>query len=199
MQTNNHKYVKQRRKPKRVMLKSHEPNIPRWSSELKAVDTNITSNFSASGVWTKITYPNQGLTYQDRIADRCRIVGLEFIGQMNTSVLDVARIIVIQVKGLQTSPPATSDLLVSSYPTVPYVYNCNELFEILYDHTHSMTPNGDSNIVALHTMIKPKIPELRFISGSSNVYSGQMYILVLGIGNTIARNFTFRLWFEDSN
>jgi len=177
----------------------NDPYVPSYSSELKFIDTNVSAVVSAGGTWTRINLPTQGNTASNRVADRARILCLEHIGQFNVSALDVLRLIIIQTKGINLIPPTTNDLLVSPYPVVPYVYNAREIYDVISDDVITMSPNGDTEIVAFKRSIKCKFSEMKFISGTSNVYSGQLYVLAISIGGTMQQNNTYRLWFEDGN
>lgn len=203
--TKNKKIIfRQRRKPNRGMVK-HKAEIPRepttlhFSSELKYTDTAFNSSVGITGLWTKINFPTQGTTSTNRVADRCRIVGIEQISICYAAAVDYCRMIVIQTKGLFTSPPATTDLLQFVSPVSPLVYNSNDLYKVVVDKLFTLVPGGDSQVTKYIRTYPVLIPELRFVAGSSNVYDGQLYLLLLCINNQCSFNTNFRMWYEDGN
>ena len=178
----------------------NDPRPRAFTNELKYVDTAASSTGNAAGVWTKITLPPQGVTSVTRLADRAHIIRLEHQAYLTTGSTDMARVIIIQTKGLFTSAPATTDLLASASPISPYVYNARALYEVISDECHNMTANGDSGVVQIRKSYQMKIPDLQIISGATNVYDGQLYMLVINLttGN-VSNVHNFRLWFEDAN
>ncbi len=204
MKNNKHKNVKaagRLKQHKLTKFSNQEENSIMLPNELKFVDTQSLGSVTTTGLWTKITFPPQGLTSSDRVADR--IVGLHLdlrgLLYMTGAINDSARIIVLQTKGLYTTPPATTDVLVSSTPQSHYVYNARETYSIVWDSYFSMSPTGDSSSRKVEKSVHLKIPHLKFISGSTNVYSGQIYMLVLSGNNAnISYLINTRLWYEDS-
>ncbi len=179
-----------------------DPKVPMWSSELKYVDTSIPSGTSVSntGSWTKITLPPQGVTSVTRVADRIRLKGLQQCAYFNATAQDVVRFVIIQTKGLFTSPPATTDLLSSVDPLSPYTYNARDLYEVVFDEMILIGPLSATFPVGRREVLLPRISELKFVSGSSNVYNGQLYALALANNPANAGyHVQWRLWFEDTN
>lgn len=209
--SNNHnkKYNRQGRKPNRGMVKSKRIQYDRYddphslavNNELKYTDTLISSFVSATGTWTKLAYPNQGNTSITRIADRAQLLKIELSGQLFTlGVQDAMRVIILQTKGLFTTPPATSDLLQSVSPLAHYAYNARDLYEVIYDDLISICPNGDSSLNIIRTAVRPHIRNMKFVPGSVNVYDGQIYVLTLcSTTANISHIINLRLWFEDGN
>lgn len=177
-----------------------EPRTSRFTSELKFVDTTVTSAVAVAGTWTKLGFPTQGSTSSTRVGDRCRIVAIEQIGIFFANALDYSRMIVLQTKGLFTSAPATTDVLQFAGPTSPIAYNASNLYNIVTDKFLTLVPGGDSQVSKVNKTYKVHIPELRFVPGSVNVYDGQVYILFITQNAlTTSVNITFRLWYEDGN
>jgi len=180
----------------------NDPRASTFSNELKYVDTIITpAVISSGGTWTKISMPPQGVTSVTRLADRCRILKVDHLSYFYaTAQSDITRFIIIQVKGVQTAPPATTDLLVSASPISQYAYNARDLYEVIYDVTFSQSLTGDT-IIGTHRMSHvPKIGSMKFIPGSTNVYNGQLYFMAISINNgNITNSHQFRVWFEDAN
>jgi hypothetical protein len=199
---------RQGRKPNRGMVKSkqhfaitNDPMGRMLQAELKYSDTTIAYGLANnSGTWTKFTQPPQGNTSIQRIGDRMHIVRHEFMMYFTLgSTNDFVRVIILQSKGIFTSPPAVTDLLVSVSPASLYVYNARESYEILYDNFFVLNTTGVSNLVK-RKVIMPIIPEQKFISGSTNVYNGQTYMLVICSDNSNVNYLAnIRTWFEDSN
>ena len=187
------------------MLKSYsgqilEPRGLNITSELKYVDTQIGGTVVNTGSWTKLNLPAQGTTSVTRVADRMRIRAIEQIGTLSASAVDYTRFIIVQTKGLFTTPPTTVDLLSYVSPTSPIAYNAHNLYKIVLDELHGLVPGGDSQVICHKRNIKPLITEQRFVPGSSNVYDGQLYILYICTTNaTVTVNDWFRLWYEDGN
>ncbi len=172
------------------------------TNELKYTDTTISYGLASSaGSWTKLSLPSQGTTSTTRVADRAKLLKVECGFQFNVGGnLDMVRVVMLQTKGLFTSPPATTDLLSVAYPTAPYAYNARDLYEIVYDNLMPMSPQGDTAIRAFRVAIKPKIKGMKFVPGSVNVYDGQLYLLVIpATASNINYSANIRTWFEDGN
>lgn len=205
----NFNYNRQVRQHNRGKVKSGRVSVDKYddprslsiNSELKYTDTLISSFVSASGTWTKLTFPSQGVTSVTRVADRAHLMKIEMTGQIFTlGTFDSFRMIVLQTKGLFTSPPATTDVLASASPLAPYAYNARDLYEILYDDLISISQTGDTAINILRKAVKPKIKNLKFVPGSVNPYDGQVYVLTLcSTSANISHIINLRLWFEDGN
>jgi hypothetical protein len=204
------KHFRQKRKLIRGMEKSKkshnqsnmivEPLSLNVRSELKYIDTSLSTTLTNTGVWTKISLPAQGNTAIQRIADRARIVNIEFNNVLYCGGIDHARIILIQTKGLFTTPPVTTDLLQYAAPTSPIAYNAANLYKVVFDKLITMVPGGDTQVRNITCNVRAVLPELRFISGSTNVYDGQLYLLYLCTTNAnITSVGYFRTWFEDGN
>jgi hypothetical protein len=176
--------------------------IPRLvSSELKYADTNIalSTAISSAGSWTKLTFPAQGVTSITRVADRILGVRIEQTGYFTTTTVDTVRFIILQTRGLFTSAPATTDLLVSASPFAAYTYNSRQLYNIIHDEYFSLSANGDNAIRTHQKTYSLREKDLRFIPGSSNVYDGQVYIFAICINAGCLNGQTFRFWYEDGN
>ncbi len=172
------------------------------SSELKYVDTAIALGtvVNNAGSWTKLSFPAQGTTSITRVADRARIVSLEFSSYINAVAQDALRFILIQTKGLFTSAPATTDLLATANILSPYAYNARDLYEILYDELLPLAPLTQWDPVLMRHSVTMRIPEMKFVPGSTNVYNGQIYLLqICSTGANVGAGHYFRLWFEDGN
>ncbi len=205
---NNNNPNRQKRKLTRGKRKSNrgyeayiDPQPLMLSTELKYVDTTVASSaVPNTGVWLKVTLPPQGTTSVTRVADRAHIVRLEILGWLYANVnFEITRFIVIQTKGLFTSAPSVTDVLATASPTSHYAYNARELYEVLHDESIDQVPGGDSGSHKFRLSIKPRIPEMRFVPGSSNVYNGQLYVLFINAGSNSTQQMNYRLWFEDSN
>lgn len=187
------------------MLKSYSSKIlePRGlniSSELKYSDTVVGGTVVNTGSWTKFNLPLQGTTSVTRVADRIRLRAIEQIGVLSTAALDYCRVIIIQTKGLFTTPPATSDLLTYTSPTSPIAYNASNLYHVVIDELHTLVPGSDTQAISHKRDLNPVISEQRFVPGSSNVYDGQLYLLYICITNAnVSVDHRFRLWYEDGN
>ncbi len=169
---------------------------------MKFVDTTVAYGaMSTTGSWTKISNPAQGTASNNRIGDRAYLVGLEgSLYLTNGGSNDMIRIIILQTKGLFTAAPALSDILVGTLPTSPYVYNARDLYEVVYDELFSSAPSSDSSSIVRRFMIKPKVHDQKYISGSSNVYNGQLYMLAFNTNTgNVSYTVSLRQWFEDSN
>jgi len=181
-----------------------EPKTGIWSNELKYRDSGIVPSFIPNtGTVVQIDFPKQGITQSERVADRARLVDIERFSTFNLApgnTNDVVRWIIFQVKGRVTFAPGPGDLLQYLTPTSPLAYNATELYEIISDKMFSMTNSGDSAISNSRANLSPRIPELRFISGGTDVYSGQLFQLTICYNaNTVTELHNYRLWFEDTN
>jgi hypothetical protein len=156
---------------KQSFARYNDPRPRLTTSELKYFDTTIAFNtaISTAGTWTKISMPSQGNTSASRVADRILGVRLEHLGYWTTTSIDTLRFIVLQTRGLFTTPPATTDLLVSASPFAAYTYNARVLYNIVHDEYLSLSANGDNAIRAVQQSISLREKDLRFISGSANV------------------------------
>ena len=207
--TNN--IFRQRRKPNRGMVKSgndgyaisNDPMPLTLTNELKYVDTTISYGLmSNAGSWTKLTNPSQGVTSTSRLGDRAALIRLELSGYYNVygGNADVIRMIILQTKGLFTSAPAVTDVLSAVQPVSNYVYNARDLYDIIHDEQFTMCPTGDTAIQQRRFSVKPRIRDMKFVSGSNNVYNGQIYLLFLcSNASNASYAMNIRAWFEDSN
>jgi hypothetical protein len=182
---------------------SNDPNPISLTNEMKYTDTALVGGtVSAAGTWIKLTLPANGTGATQRIGDRAAIVKLELndFYYMSGSANDMLRVIVLQTKGVQTTAPTTASILVGSAPWSPYLYNCRDLVEILHDSQHDMTTSSDKAVGYLRIGISPKIRDLKFTTGTNDVYNGQIYILFLTFNaSNISNQGYMRCWFEDSN
>lgn len=205
----NQNYKRQVSKHSRGMAKSgrvsydkfDDPKTLSINSELKYTDTQIQSYVSSTGTWTKLTFPSQGVTSITRVADRIFLAKVEMIGSVFTlGTQDTCRVIILQTKGLFTTPPATTDVLAAVSPLSHYAYNARDLYEILFDDLLSISPNGDSAINVIRSAVKLKIKNIKFVPGSVNPYDGQVYVLTLcSTSANISHTLNLRLWYEDGN
>ncbi len=174
-------------------------NIP---LEVKYKSTIYSTPFTAAGSIQAIDFPTQGTTSTSRVGDRCRLIKLDIKGSMFTSNFSVLnRIIVFQCKGLNPpgSPPAVSDILAYARADAPYLYNARELYDIVCDHTWVNCVNGDTQMKLLEWSCDPVIKDLRFASGSTTVYNGQMFFLAITNNTGTLPYVNYTLWFEDGN
>jgi hypothetical protein len=205
---NNNRNIRQRRKPKRGMLKSNSTSFKiqrplKWGPELKYVDTTSNVQPSAAGNWYTVTFPSQGSTSITRVGDRARLRDIEFsysLTQTSGQLADVVRIVMIQEKGLSAGVPTTASLLAYANPIAPLTYNANELYEVIHDEYVDMSPYSTHMCRSKKLHLSPRIPELRFQAATTTLYSGQIYMLAITYNNTnVSPLFIWRLWFEDTN
>jgi hypothetical protein len=178
------------------------------SSELKLVMTNsiLTTN-NVSGTIFPLTFPSQGLTFSQRIADRCHIQKIEIQGVVynNTAVEDQYRLVVVQAKGsLPTAlPPVYADLFqqVNALDKchAPFQYNVRSQFHVLCDFLWSMSDQGDNRVRTVREACSPNIKDLRFTPTTIQVYNGQIYIFAMSLNGGVIQELSFALWYEDGN
>ncbi len=180
-----------------------DPNPIYLSQELKYRDTTWNLSTTNIGVVFPFTMPTQGVGSTQRLGDRATSVRLEvsLTSQLNTSVnSDVIRFVIFQSKGLLTSAPAVTDLLEAVTPISPYLYNARDLYEIVHDDQRSYIAQGDSGIMTERYSLSLPIKDLKFQSTTTTLYSGQLWVLLLGIVPAGVNHVAHcRLWFEDSN
>jgi hypothetical protein len=181
----------------------YDDPIPKMlSQELKYSDTAISIvSIPSTGSFTKLVLPAQGTTSVTRVADRAYITRIEFTAFRYSQTLnDGIRLVLFQTKGLQTSAPAVTDLFTAVTPYAPYAYNARDLYEIIYDSQASISLGGDSVVHFYRKSFTPRVTDMKFIPGSSNVYNGQLYFMAIAV-NAGCSNLlgNFRIWFEDSN
>ncbi len=172
--------------------------------ETKYKDTVI--SFAAilnTGTVTAFSNPQQGSTSVQRIADRCYVQDLEISANWQVSTSgqpDVVRWIILQEIGASVSPPAVTDVLQSSSPISPYLYNVRDLYHILHDELIPVAPNADISSVVRRFGLKLREPDFRFVAGTSNLYSGQVYSIMIcyNSGNVYCGQ-NNRFWFCDRN
>ncbi len=183
------------------MRRNDEPSISKWSPELKFVDTVNSTAPSAAGTWYLFNMPAQGVAQNQRIGDRARIrdVMVNMV-LFSSGAADLARVLIIQEKGLSAATPTTAAILQTARPDSPLTYNATELYEVLYDEMIPTAQNSSLAVTERRLHLTPKIPDLRFQAGSTTLYSGQIYALAITYANlttTIVIN--DRIWFEDTN
>lgn len=180
-----------------------EPNVTRSKPELKFIDLQINPTINSTGVVAPFPMPNQGLTSNDRIADRCFLshLDLRLSVTLTNGSADILRMIVIQSSGLipVLTPPAVADILQYSNVNSPYTYNIGPLFHILCDRTFTMSDQGDTQIKHIVDTCTNQYKLMRFVPTSVNVYSGQTWYLLIGTNVTGQPSFlSSRQWFTDS-
>lgn len=169
----------------------------------KVVDQSNGSSFGSTGTVTQITFPVQGIQYNQRIADRLKLSRIDFsfnlYGNTSNSV-DAVRCIVLQEIGQSTGAPTPAQVLQTVVSQSPLLYNVDKLFHILYDRRFSISNAGDSLVHAVNVHIKPVIKDIQFVAGSTTAYSGQLYVLWLSsTSNACIANTYWRQWFIDND
>lgn len=185
-------------------LKFLEPSLRVLRNEWKYKDTTFTPVADDIGFVGFFSTPAQGLGSNQRVADRIVIGDLDWMINYNlvNGATDLFRIIIFQSVGLeaQATPPAVVDILETPSPISPYKYNSNKQFHILCDVQRTLSKNGDSSIILIKERCKPVQSQLNFITASLNVYSGQLWYLIIGtqpLGNVV--NLHARCWFSDTD
>ncbi len=209
MKNKNNKNNRQVSKHIRGMEKStvsiYNDPVPKFTgAELKFKDQIFTNAPTPAGTWLTVDLPSQGVASNNRVGDRAHLQCLEVRSQVyNASTTassgDILRMIILQEKGKTAGAPATTDVLASAVNFSPYSYNARELYEVLYDESIPISYQWQTSQVRTLSL-KPRIPALRFLSGTSTAYSGQIYILLIcaNVGS-LGSNIAIRQWFEDSN
>lgn len=170
----------------------------------KAFDQVNGTSITSTGTVTSIGMPAQGLAYNQRVADRIKLDRIDFSFNLlgnSANNSDVVRCVVVQEIGASTGAPTITQILQSSASQSALLYNMNKLYDVLYDHSFSLTPNGDSFTRAIRLNLKPGIKGISFVAGSTTPYSGQIYVLWLSGNSTnaVIANTYWRLWFVDSD
>lgn len=181
-----------------------QPSIHPLGCKMK--DTNLTGgNVDNTGLTTVIDVPAQGVSYVQRVADRCRFVRLDlYINVFNNpaNANDVFRLLVVQEIGASTGPPLGTALLQYNDSYSPLLYNAGKLYHILEDHPYTLALNSSTSVRAIRLNLMPKIREIQFITGTTTPYSGQIYVYMIssnGSTNKVIFNMHARLWFTDSD
>jgi len=180
-----------------------DPRPRIFSNELKYKDTANTIVGSNTGSVVTITNPTQGVGATNRLGDRAKILRIENLGVYlalsPTYPQDFMRVILLQAKGL-TSTPAVTDVLTVASPYAPYVYNARDVFDIIDDKLYKTVYTADSSCQVIKEAYVPPIKEMKFKSGTNTVYNGQLYMIFVAGSNALsAYNSNVRVWFEDSN
>lgn len=172
----------------------------------KIKDTTLLgSNVYSLGLTTVIDVPTQGVSYTQRIADRCRFTRLDLninIFNNPANVNDILRLIIVQEIGQSTGPPLGTNILQYNDSYSPLLYNAGKLYKILKDKTITLAANSATSVQALRYKIKPDIQEIQFVTGTTTPYSGQIYLYMVssnGATNQMVFNMHARLWFSDSD
>lgn len=176
-------------------------HIP-FGNKMKDV-TLVGTLVNTTGVTTVVDVPSQGVTYTQRVADRCYLNRLDinfniFNNGVNTN--DVLRFIVLQEIGQSTGPPIGTVFLQANTSYSPLLYNAGKLFHILLDQSIGIASNSNSSVKAMRLHVVPKIKNIQFVTGTTTPYSGQIYMYHLGSNSTgMIMNLHSRLWFSDSD
>lgn len=176
-------------------------HIP-FGNKMKDV-TLVGTLVNTTGVTTVVDVPSQGVTYTQRVADRCYLNRLDinfniFNNGVNTN--DVLRFIVLQEIGQSTGPPIGTVFLQANTSYSPLLYNAGKLFHILLDQSIGIASNSNSSVKAMRLHVVPKIKNIQFVTGTTTPYSGQIYMYHLGSNATgMIMNLHSRLWFSDSD
>ncbi len=177
----------------------------RFGIETKYRDTLISATTSVSNAGTITTFsnPQQGNSSIQRVADRCYIQDIELTAQWsvpNTGQADLLRWIIVQEIGASVSPPTATDILQAASPISPYLYNVRDLYHVLHDELIPLGANSDIQSVYRRFGVKARIPDLKFVAGTSNLYSGQIFMLQITYNNTnVYTTHYHRIWFCDKN
>ncbi len=172
--------------------------------ETKYKDTSITyGSIPNTGLVTAFSNPQQGNSSVQRIADRCFVQDLEISATWQLSTVglpDVVRWIVFQEVGASVAPPAITDILQTASPIAPFLYNVRELYHIIHDELIPMSPGSDTGSVVRRFGLKLREPDFRFVAGTTNLYSGQIFSIQITFnsGNIVGSQEN-RLWFCDRN
>lgn len=162
------------------------------------------TNVNSTGVTTQIDLPAQGVSYIQRIADRCHLSRLDIAIDLHnnaTNIDDIFRLLVVQEIGQSTGPPLGGALLQYNDTCSPLLYNAGKLFHILHDSVHPLSVNSTDQVKTLRFNLTPVIKNVQFVAGSTTPYSGQIYVYMVGTKSTNAcfLNMHARLWFSDSD
>lgn len=162
------------------------------------------SNVSSTGLTTVIDVPAQGVTYTQRVADRCHFNRLDInlvIHNNATNVDDSFRFLVVQEIGQSTGPPLGTALLQANTTVSPLLYNAGKLFHILQDSLIPLSSNSINQIHTLRLQLRPVIKRIQFVTGTTTPYSGQIYLYMVSTKttNTAFVDMHARLWFSDSD
>jgi hypothetical protein len=190
---------------KRVLPYAHfEEPIPRlFPLGNKAIDQTGNPSYASTGSVSTITFPAQGTTYSQRVADRCRLTGYEYrtdIFLNSTDTNNPIRIIIFQEIGLSTATPTVASVLQVAAVTSSLAYNAGKLYHILHDEV--MTLNQNSSHSMLYKIVKPKlkITDIQFMPTTTTPFSGQLYVLTIGgTANLPTANLYSRIWFADTD
>ncbi len=183
----------------------HEPIPRRVPVELKCRDTTYQYTTNNTGTVGYYFLPSQGLSYNQRVADRIQFnrIDIRLRANLNGGSEDVLRLLIFQTVGLYpvASPPSITDILQFASPQSPYNYNAGKLFHILCDHTFTLSDSGDSKIRALESNCGMSIKQVHFLSGTTEVYSGQLWYLTISNDtvNNIPISFIARVWYSDTD
>lgn len=171
----------------------------------KIKDTNLSgTNVNSTGLTTVIDMPAQGVSFQQRIADRCHLSRLDVMIDLhnNTSnVDDLCRLLVVQEIGQTNLPPTGSSLLQYNDTNSPLLYNAGKLYHILHDSVYCLGTNSTYQVHAIRLHLNPVIKNIQFVAGSQTPYSGQCFVYMVSTKATNTCFFTMhtRLWFSDSD
>ena len=126
--------------------------------------------------------------------------GLELITVGSVVNIDYCRMIIVQSKGILTTPPSTLDVLAYANPLSPIAYNAQNAYVVVLDKLFTYVPGGDTQVQKYTRTFAPPIKEARFIPSTNNVYNGQLYYLTIcSVASNTTVNGYLRLWFEDGN
>jgi hypothetical protein len=172
----------------------------RAMNKMLAVHTG-TQGVPTNGSVVPVLFPIQGIASNERLADAIFLkeIQMNYFVQYTGSV-DVIRVIVFQTTGLNPTgiPPAPADILEIVALDSPYILGGETSFRFLHDKCHRVD-NSTNQICDVKTRLKPAISNIRFVAGTIQAYSGQVWVCYLNAsnGNNGSVNFVTSLFFTD--
>lgn len=172
----------------------------------RQLNKNVTLNYNltvpTNGDVGFLIYPAQGVASNQRVGDSIRLKEVEFncVWTLQPGTTnDVARLIVFQTVGNQPTgiPPATTDILTTPDVYSSYILGGQTQFLVLSDTVVALTTGGNNTVVVKRLKLKPAVSNIRFIGGTVQVYSGQVWYLVVTRTNTTVITFQSTLWYTD--
>jgi hypothetical protein len=166
--------------------------------------TNYGFNVDNLGEVGFIYFPAQGVTVNDRVGDAIQLKEIEFTYSINltTPSSDLVRVIVFQTTGVTPTglPPALTDVLEINSVLSPLIVEGQTWLKVIYDAMHTMDFQSSTQTVARKNRLTPAVSDIRFINGTIQAYSGQVWYLVLGLNAGAPVNgfqLVSTLWYTD--
>jgi hypothetical protein len=169
---------------KKSFAKSNRANQPR--GKVKTNYLRFALGVSSTGIFQKMSAIAQGTTNYQRTGDLIKLADLQFnaLCVYGDAVGNAMRIVIFQTVGGFT-PAALSDLFAfggtgSEDFTSQFLPNLlGRRIHLLYDELLTMNPNGSNGLTIRRGWLKPKVREIEYTAGTTNIVNGEIWVVAM--------------------